>query len=165
LSGVDVRPEAARDAADIRSVVEEAFGQAAEADLVDRLRSDGDLVMSLVAVSEGIIGYAAFSPVAIDGSSAAAVALAPVAVRPPWQRRGVGTALIRDGLRRLAANGVALAVVVGDPDYYGRFGFSRELAAGLKTPYDAAHVLALPLAGRPTASGKVRYARAFATLG
>lgn len=165
MSAVLVRPEEAFDRDAIRAVHAQAFGQAAEADLVDRLREDGDLVLSLVAVRERVVGHVAFSRLKLLESPASAVALAPVAVLPAHQRAGVGTALIREGLRGLAAAGEDLVLVLGEPAYYARFGFAAEGARTLSTPYDGPYLQALALsdAGR-AAAGAVRYARAFADL-
>ncbi len=159
------RPEAA-DSDAIRLVHEKAFGQAAEADLVDRLRADGDLVLSLVAAAPGVIGHVAFSRLSAVDSRLRAVALAPVAVPPERQNQGIGTALIREGLRVLGAGGEDLVLVLGEPSYYGRFGFIAEAANRLITPYDGPFLQALVFteAGRE-ARGEIRYAPAFADLG
>jgi putative acetyltransferase len=161
-----IRPEEPSDRDAIRAVHEQAFGDAAEADLVDRLRSDGELVLSLVAVLQGVVGHVAFSRLELSDIHVRAVALAPVAVLPPVQRSGIGTGLVREGLHRLAASGEDLVLVLGDPAYYRRFGFSPEQARGFTTPYDGPYLqgLALSEAGRE-ANGPVRYGRAFADLG
>lgn len=165
-AGPSIRPEEPSDRDAIRAVLERAFGEAAEADLVDRLRSDGDLVLSLVAVLQGVVGHVAFSRLELSDSRVKAVALAPVAVLPAVQRSGIGTGLVREALHRLAASGEDLVLVLGDPAYYRRFGFSPEEARGLTTPYDGPYLqgLALSEAGR-AATGRVRYGRAFADLG
>ncbi len=165
MDGFRIRPEQPSDGPAIRAVHEQAFGQPLEADLVDRLRADGDLVLSLVAVREAPVGHIAFSRLVLPESSARAVALAPVGVLPPLQRAGIGTALIREGLARLAEAGEDLVLVLGDPAYYGRFGFTAAAAGGLATPYDGPYLQALALseAGRE-ARGPVRYAPAFADL-
>lgn len=122
---ISVRHEVPRDWLDVEAVVRDAFGGDEEARLVSRLRSHRD-VLSLVAVADGTLaGHAMFSPVSIRGSDIVlpASGLAPVAVATAWQRRGVGTQLIRFGLEEVAKAGVGLVVVLGDPAYYGRFGF------------------------------------------
>jgi putative acetyltransferase len=160
-----IRPEEPSDRDAIRAVHEQAFGQIEEAALVERLRRDGDLTLSLVAVRQGVVGHIAFSRLRLLESAARAMALAPVAVLPAVQQSGIGTALVREGLRRLAASGEDLVLVLGDPAYYGRFGFSTEQARDLTTPYDGPYLQALALAeaGRE-ARGPVRYAPAFADL-
>ncbi|NIX76111.1 GNAT family N-acetyltransferase [Microvirga terricola] len=166
-SSLRIRIEESTDRAAIRAIHAAAFGGNAEADLVDRLRADGDLTLSLVAcASDDVVGHIAFSPLALaDCPSVKACALAPVAVLPPFQNRGIGAALIEDALQRLADADMDLVLVLGEPDYYGDFSFRVEAAEGLKTPYDGPYLQALPLSenGR-TASGPVVYARAFAEL-
>lgn len=163
--GVRIRPEEPVDRAAIRTVHERAFGSSAEADLVDRLRADGDLVLSLVAALDHPIGHVAYSRLVLTGSPARAVALAPVAVLPEFQRTGVGTALIRESLSGLATAGEDLVLVLGEPAFYDRFGFTVEGAKGLATPYDGPYLQALALSepGRAPA-GRVVYAPAFADL-
>jgi putative acetyltransferase len=157
-----VRDETPADFAAIRAVNEAAFGGAQEADLVDALRRDGDLLLSLVADDGGVIGHAAFSRVQVEGDPA--VALAPVAVRPERQRRGAGTALIEHGLQRLRQSGETLVFVLGEPAYYDRFGFAAAPAARFETPYPGPYFQSLALSPRAPSFGAVRYARAFAAL-
>jgi putative acetyltransferase len=166
MMAMSVRPEAGTDHAAIRSVNEEAFGRRDEADLVERLRSDHDLVLSWVALAERVVGHIAFSRLHMDGAMVRASALAPMAVRPSHQRRGIGTRLVHEARARLAAMGEDIVLVLGEPAFYGRFGFRRETAARLKTPYDGPYLQALALteAGR-LACGVVRYPDAFTALG
>ncbi|MEA1672568.1 N-acetyltransferase [Nitrospirillum sp. BR 11163] len=124
-----LRPETATDAPAIRALTDAAFKDAphsggTEAAIVDALRNAGALTVSLVAVQEGVIvGHVAFSPVTIDGRSGGWFGLGPVSVESIRQRRGIGGALIREGLRRLVAMGAEGCVVLGEPAYYSRFGF------------------------------------------
>lgn len=151
----------------MRDVIETAFSGSAEAGLVERLRDDGDLVLALVAASEGrIVGHVAFSRLRIagDGMENAAVALAPFAVTPARQRQGIGTELVRRGLDHLARRGEALVFVLGDPAYYRRFGFEAAAARGFASPYDGPHFQALRLAPSAPVSGLVRYPAAFVSL-
>jgi putative acetyltransferase len=157
-----VRDETPADFAAIRAVNEAAFGGAQEADLVDTLRRDGDLLLSLVADDGGVIGHVAFSRVQVEGDSA--VALAPVAVRPEWQRRGAGTALIEHGLQRLRQSGETLVFVLGEPAYYSRFGFAAAPVARFETPYPGPYFQSLALSPSAPSAGRLRYARAFAAL-
>lgn len=124
-----IRTEATADRAAIVVVTTAAFrdephSQGTEAAIVDGLRSAGALTLSLVAVSEAgeVIGHIGFSPVT-TGMAGTWLGIGPLSVRPDRQRKGVGSALVRAGLDhvRQTATGVAL---VGDPDYYGRFGFA-----------------------------------------
>lgn len=115
-----IRPEAAQDQTALRGLLRRAFKTDAEAQLLDRLRDAGDLAASLVADAHGtVIGHLALSPLA---ASRPALALAPVAVAPAMQRRGIGAALIREAIRQFSDD--HLIVVLGDPAYYARFGFA-----------------------------------------
>jgi putative acetyltransferase len=127
-----IRPERPGDAEAIRALTEAAFKGVAhsdetEAQIVDALRAAGALTLSLVAVAaDEILGHAAFSPVRINGLEGDWHGLGPVSVWPARQGQGVGQALIREGLRRLKALGSAGCVVLGEPAYYGRFGFAYD---------------------------------------
>lgn len=158
-----IREEASGDAAAIRRVIVAAFGRQAEADLVDALRSAGDAAVSLVAEDDtGIVGHVLFSKLqAPDGC----VALAPVSVTPGRQSKGIGTALVREGLERAKRDGARAAFVVGEPGYYGRFGF-RPAAQRFETTYPRSYFMALELApgALGEASGPVNFAPAFASL-
>jgi putative acetyltransferase len=160
-----VRPETSGDIAAIRAVEEEAFGQPAEAQLVDDLRAAGDSVFSLVAVDAGtVVGHALFSRMK---APFAALALAPVAVLPERQRTGVGSRLIREGIARSKAAGWIGIFVLGDPAFYRRFGFDVGRTSGLISPYAGPHWMALPLGNSelPTDTGIIEHAPAFTKLG
>lgn len=162
---LSIRPETADDRPAIRAIHDAAFGGTAESTLVDDLRKDEDLILSLVALDGGAVGHIAFSRLVLPESSARACALAPLGVLPEHQRRGIGTALVREGLVLLERSGEDLVLVLGDPAYYGRFGFTTTCAAGLTTSYDGPHLQALALSGTGRgASGPAHYARAFAEL-
>lgn len=126
---MQIRRERTGDEEAIAALVTAAFATAAHSDgtetsIVEGLRSAGAMTLSLIADDAGeIVGHVVFSPVTIDGSSAGWFGLGPVAVRPDRQRQGIGDALISDGLAQLVAYGAAGCVVLGDPAYYGRFGF------------------------------------------
>jgi putative acetyltransferase len=127
-----IRPERPQDAATIHALTDTAFrgmpfSDNTEARLVDALRAAGALTLSLVATQDGeIVGHVAFSPVTINGEAGDWYALGPVSVWPERQRRGVGQALIREGLRRLRSLGAGGCVLLGDPAYYARFGFRND---------------------------------------
>lgn len=92
--------------------------------IVGALRAAGALTISLVAELDGrVVGHVAFSPVAISDGTEGWYGLGPVSVLPELQRRGIGKALIGEGLARLRAMGARGCALMGDPDYYGRFGF------------------------------------------
>ena len=131
----------------IRAVNEAAFGGSEEADLVDKLRGDHALI-SLVAECElGVVGHILFSRMWIRTPSklVPTVALAPVAVLPEHQRKGIGQRLIVHGLELLKNQGERIVIVVGHPDYYPRFGFSTAKAAPLESPFPRDAFMALEL--------------------
>ena len=160
-----IRLETPSDVAAICVVEVAAFPTPAEARLVEDLCAAGDAVFSLVAVDGGrVVGHAMFSKMAAPFP---ALALGPVAVLPERQRTGIGSLLIRDGIARSEAAGWAGIFVLGNPAYYGRFGFRVERASAFESPYAGPHLMALAL-GRddpPTSSGRIQYAAAFASLG
>jgi putative acetyltransferase len=134
-----VRPELPDDRDAIRRVNELAFEGPVEADIVDALRDSDAWLPSLSLVAEdgtGIVGHALFSLVRLD-SGPELLSLGPMAVLPERQREGVGTALVRRGIRRARGTEYPLVVVLGHPDYYPRFGFRPARLYGIETPYDA----------------------------
>jgi putative acetyltransferase len=126
---VIIRQENDGDADAIHALTAEAFqgkpySDGAEAHIVDALRAANALTISLVAEDyDEIVGHVAFSPVTINGRPGRWYGLGPISVAPARQRRGIGTALIQAGLSRLRALGAAGCILLGDPAYYGRFGF------------------------------------------
>lgn len=161
-----IRAECPADAPAIRAVNVAAFPTPAEAGLVDRLRADGDLILSLVAEDDGrIVGHAGFSRMSVDngGLRHDAVALAPVAVCPADQRKGIGRALIARGLRMLKERGETLVFVLGSRDYYGRFGFDHGAAEPFACAYAGPHFQLLRLSNGGPLSGRAQYAAAFSS--
>jgi putative acetyltransferase len=157
-----VRAEVPGDALAIRALLLQAFPTPAEADLVERLRTDGDAIFSLVA-SEGdrLIGHAIFSRMQMPARS---LGLGPVAVAAERRQTGVAEALIREGLQR-ARQQCWRAVFVLGGDYYRRFGFDPTLAAGFTTKYAGPHLMALALDPQWVSSQQhLTYAAAFADL-
>jgi putative acetyltransferase len=136
-----VRPEQAEDHEAVGEIHERAFGGPLEGRLVEALRSSPAFLpqLSLVAlVDDELVGHILFSRVAVVGGAAPgdAVALAPMAVDPPFQRRGIGSALVPDGLAGCRRRGEALVVVLGHPGYYPRFGFRPAEELGILPPFD-----------------------------
>jgi putative acetyltransferase len=161
-----VRNERPEDCAAIRLVNEEAFGRHDEVDLIDRLRAQGVVLASFVAEVEGMIaGHILFSRMSIETTdkSIEAVALAPVAVIPKFQRQGIGTLLMSHGLDWLRGGIEQIVLVLGHPDYYQRFGFSTDKARLIESPFNPKSFMALEL--KPNAlegiRGKVCYPEAF----
>ncbi len=130
--GMIIRAESPADSPAIRSLVTLAFQDAARSDgneaaIVDALRADGVLTVSLVAEDDGeIVGHIAFSPITVNKRNVGWFGLGPVAVSPGKRRRGIGAALVGAGLKRLAELGAKGCVVLGDPAYYRRFGFESD---------------------------------------
>ncbi|HEY1613190.1 MAG TPA: N-acetyltransferase [Rhizomicrobium sp.] len=158
-----IRDETEADGPAIHDVQIAAFASGAEAQLVEALRSDGDLVFSVVAVLGGsIVGHAAFSRM---NAPFKALGLGPVGIVTERQGQGVGTALILAGLTRAAAANWRCIFVLGGVDYYARFGFACDAAAGFRCHYAGPHFMALALNGPlPVATGEVAYPRAFEAL-
>lgn len=152
------------DRAGIRAVHVAAFPGPDEARVVDLLIDRGRTQVSLVAEIAGTIaGHILFTPV--DTAGAAGTGLAPVAVLPAFQQRGIGSALINAGLAACRAAGIAYAVVLGDPRYYTRFGFEPAARFGLDSEYHAGDAfMALALTGA-VPRGLARYASEFAETG
>ncbi len=163
-----VRAEGPGDVAGIRQVHTAAFGRDDEADLVDALRGSETWVpaLSLVAEEDGaVVGHVLLSRARLD-SGGEVFALAPVGVLPHLQRRRVGTLLLDEGLRRAAETDALAVVVLGDPDYYVRFGFEPAREFGIRAPFpvpvEAFQAIPLP-AWRPL-EGTVVYPPPFAGL-
>jgi len=163
---ITIREETLEDHPAIREVNELAFATPEEAALVDRLRSDGLVLASLVACDGGeVVGHILFSelPIGTAGRRLRGAALAPMAVRPDLQRQGIGSALVRQGLEACRARTVEAVVVLGHPAYYPRFGFSAETARHLDAPFSGPAFMALEL--KPGVldgvSGAVTYPPAF----
>lgn len=169
---MNIRNETPADIDAIRHVTHEAFDhRAAEAKLVDLLRERGELTLSLVAEDAGeVIAHVAFSPMTIDDAPASfkALGLGPVAVLPAHQRKGIGSALIREALAQCAAMGCDAVLLLGHIEYYPRFGFKPASTFGISGDYSAGdHFMALPLRAGALdgVHGKAQYVRAFADSG
>lgn len=164
-----IRPERDGDAPAIRRVVAAAFAGPAEADLVEALRRSPAWIpgLSLVALAEDeVVGHVLFTRARIAGALDA-LGLAPVAVEPSRQRRGIGDALVRAGLEAARARGERAVVVIGHPSYYPRFGFEPAVPRGLTSVFAAGEhaeafmVLGLQPGALDGLSGPVEYAAPF----
>lgn len=163
-----LRPETESDYAAIATVVTQAFGQANEAQLIDRIRSSDRYCPSLAIVAElegAIVGHILFSYVdLVSEESRSILSLAPVAVQPALQKQGIGSALVQAGLTVADSLGEALIVVLGHPQFYPRFGFKPSVEYAIESPFpvpDAAFMVK-PLQHFHTAyRGRVVYPPAF----
>lgn len=167
MDGTKIRVALDSDRHNINGLVETAFGRPDEARLVDALAADGDIVLELVAEREAsIIGHLLFSPIVVETAnrSSSAVALAPLSVAPAFQRKGLGAALVEDGHRRLRLAGETLSVVLGDPAYYGRFGYEHERAARFESEWQCEAMQALAWSAEAPSRGRLVYAGAFLAL-
>jgi putative acetyltransferase len=166
VNNVTCRREHAADRSAIQIVNEAAFGRPDEADLIERLRTEGAILASFVAeLDNQIVGHILFSRMLIDTDDGPvlAVALAPLAVEPRHQRIGVGGRLIEHGLHWLRGRGEHVVIVLGHPEYYPRFGFSSERARALESPFPAEAFMALELlpGALDGIRGRVQYPNAF----
>jgi putative acetyltransferase len=161
-----IRDEEPRDREDVRKVNEAAFGHADEADLVDRLRIEGVVLLSLVAeLQSQIVGHILFSRMTVETAwgPVAAVSLAPMAVLPDHQGSHIGSRLVRSGLTQLRQRGERIVIVLGHKRYYPRFGFSSEKARCLVSPFPPDAFMALELSNGALTGiqGAVLYPSAF----
>ena len=134
-----VRAEEEEDYPQVRRVIELAFGQPEEAQLDDALRRSADPYISLVAVEDDrVVGHIFFSPVSVESDRTifTAMGLAPLAVLPEYQNRGVGSLLVWEGLKECLMIGHKVVVVLGHPRYYPRFGFTTAKLKGITCEYD-----------------------------
>ncbi|HEY3379363.1 MAG TPA: N-acetyltransferase [Armatimonadota bacterium] len=160
-----IRDETPGDIAAITEVTIAAFtghpySHNTEQFIVVALRAAQALTVSLVAEIDGrVVGHIAFSPATIAGRACGWYGLGPISVVPERQRQGIGTALIQEGLQRLRALGAQGCVLVGDPNYYARFGF-RNLPQLTLDGVPPANFMALPL-GDATAHGAVGFHAGF----
>lgn len=164
---IGVREERPNDVAAIRDVNRLAFGQEQEANIVDALRSNGAVLLSLVAlVDDRIVGHIMYSPIAVG--EVAGAALAPMAVLPEYQRSGIGSDLVKKGNEKLKDAGYPFIIVLGHPNLYPRFGFTPASNYGIKcewdVPDDVFMVLVLDAAKMHGVSGLANYRHEFSTV-
>lgn len=165
MSSIAIRRVQPADRALISAILEEAFDGPDEAKLVAQLSGNGDIVLELVAEFDGALaGHILFSRLRVEnGTSFDAVALAPLSVASAHQGKGIGSALIKAAHEQLALMGETLSVVLGDPGYYGRFGYTHARASGFTSQYQGAYLQALAFSDAPL-SGTLVYSRAFEGL-
>jgi putative acetyltransferase len=168
-----IRPEKPDDILRIDALTRLAFQGEEEATLIAAIRASAYFIpaLSLVAVgdTDQTVGHILFSPVTIESSeeskSAEALALAPMAVLPEYQNKGIGTLLVQHGLEACKKLGYSIVIVVGHPEYYPRFGFRPARAYGIEAPFEvpdeAFMVLELVPGALKNVRGVVKYSPAF----
>jgi putative acetyltransferase len=153
----------------IHRLNEEAFGQSTEANIVDRLRSSCDRLLSLVAVlDKRLVGHILFSPVVLEseGREHNGMGLGPMAVLPSLQKQGIGFRLVEEGLARMRRAGCPFVVVLGHHEYYPRFGFERASKYGVRCQWDGVPdevfmILVDEEGAIPAEGGVIRYREEF----
>jgi putative acetyltransferase len=167
-SVIEIREEQPADIDAVREVNRQAFDQEQEGRIVDALRDARAVTLALVAISDGaVVGHILFSPLTVGADVGAA--LGPMAVRPTYQRQGIGTQLVAQGLERLRERGCPFVIVIGHPEFYPRFGFDPAGAQGLtcewEVPAEAfmVNILNGELDGR--LRGRAQYRTEFSTIG
>lgn len=164
-----IRTEKPSDYEQVAAITEAAFKShdydgLGEVKLIKQLRIDGDATLSIVAdLQDEIVGHVMFSALQAPMK---ALALAPVSVSPDHQKTGIGSALINKGIDEAKARGFKAVFVLGDPNYYSRFGFEAGLAKGYTSPYAGPYFQALGLNGFDfsKASGDIIHAPAFSNV-
>jgi len=164
---IEIREERPDDAPAIREVNKRAFGQDQEGNIVDALRTNGAVSLSLVAAVNGrIVGHIMYSPITVGGVITGA-ALGPMAVVPEYQRQGIGSKLVEAGNEKLQDVDCPFIIVLGHPNYYPRFGFRPASMYGIEcewaVPDDVFMLLVLDEAKMQGVSGLAKYRHDFST--
>ena len=159
-----IRSEEIQDIEQVRAILRAAFPSIAESKLVDALRANGKAIISLVALQGNeILGHIMFSPVSTTPpSDLKGIGLAPVAVRPDVQMQGIGSQLIHEGLRLCKEKGFDFCVVLGDPNYYGRFGFQKASSFAIQNEYGVDEEFMVTHFSKCDIAGVIHYAPEFA---
>jgi putative acetyltransferase len=159
-----IRREQPRDIPEIRRVIVRAFGREQEASVVGKLRKNCNSILSLVAFADGkVVGHILFSPAVIEGKHGKLVGtgLAPLAVLPEYQRKGIGTQLMQTAIARIKEGGCPYIIVIGHPEYYPRFGFESAGRFGINingnVPDEAFMILILDKKAMNGITGVARY--------
>jgi putative acetyltransferase len=164
-----IRREQPQDIPEIRQVHIRAFGQKQEASVVDKLRKKCNSILSLVALTGGkVVGHILLSPAVIEGKHGRLVGtgLAPLAVLPEYQRKGIGTQLMQTAIARIKEGGCPYIIVIGHPEYYARFGFEQAGRFGIScewnVPDEAFMILVLDRKAMNDITGVARYRQEWA---
>jgi putative acetyltransferase len=165
---IEIREERPDDAPAIREVNKRAFGQDQEGNIVDALRTNGAVSLSLVAAVNGrIVGHIMYSPITVGGVITGA-ALGPMAVVPEYQRQGIGSKLVGAGNEKLQDDDCPFIIVLGHPNYYPRFGFRPASMYGIEcewaVPDNVFMLLVLDEAKMQGVSGLAKYRHEFSTI-
>lgn len=166
---IEIRKEKQEDYEAVRTINDMAFGQSTEGKIVDKIRSACKETLSLVAVKEGkVVGHIFFSPVSIsyEEKEIIGMGLAPMAVNPEFQKQGIGSLLVNEGIKLLKKSKCPFVVVLGHDKYYPRFGFKIASKNGLVpqwegVPDEAFMVLFLKQSALSSVSGVVSYRNEF----
>jgi putative acetyltransferase len=164
---MEIREETGADVEAIREVNRRAFAQNHEGNIVDALRSNAAVLLSLVAIVDGeLVGHIMYSP-AVAGHTTGA-ALGPMAVLPEFQRRGIGSGLVETGNQKLKAAGHPFVIVVGHAEYYPRFGFTPASKHSIRCewdlPDDVFMIAVLDPLKMQGVSGLAKYRHEFSTV-
>jgi putative acetyltransferase len=164
---IEVREEHPSDIAPVRELNRCAFGQDRESNIVDALRTNEGVLLSLVAtIDDRVVGHIMYSPISVASVSGAA--LGPMAVLPEHQRQGIGSKLIEAGNRKIEDAGYPFIIVVGHAEYYPRFGFRPASEYGITCEWDVPDevfmLLVLNEAKMRGASGLAKYRPEFSTV-
>jgi len=165
-----IRIEKENDRDAVYAINESAFETPSEANLVDTLREQAQPVVSLVAEGNGkVVGHIIFSPVSLTGHpNLKIMGLAPMAVAPEHQSKGIGSALVRSGLEQCKQQGFTAVVVLGHPEYHPRFGFSPSSSFGIDCEYEVPEEVFMAMELQPGAlsgkTGRVKYHTAFSNV-
>ena len=127
MEEIEIRESAPGDLISIEALYPDVFPNEDLLPLVTELLQEATIALSLVGIiGPSLVGHVIFTTCGVAGSSDKVALLGPLAVAPAWQRRGIGSALVRAGLQQLDSAGVTRVFVLGDPAYYGRLGFVPE---------------------------------------
>ena len=164
---IHIREELPEDVVAIRDVNRRAFGQEQEGNIVDALRSNGAVLLSLVATQDDqVVGHILYSPISVGSVTGAA--LGPMSVVPEYQRQGVGGTLIETGNRMIKDRGYPFIIVLGHAEYYPRFGFVPARSRGIQwewdVPDDVFMLLVLDEEKMRGVSGLSKYRQEFSTV-
>ena len=165
---IEIREERPSDIAAIRDVNRRAFGQDQESNIVDALRSNGAILLSLVAtLNDRVVGHIVYSTISVEGEIVGA-ALGPMAVLPEYQRQSIGSKLVEAGTRKIKDKGYPFIIVLGHSHYYPRFGFmpasDRGIECEWEVPKDVFMLLVLDQKRMRGVSGLAKYRPEFSSI-